>query len=93
MPRIKKDIQQLCRSYTDGAVKTLVGIMNAPKAPAASRVMAAQAIIDRGWGKAKQEIGVDGTITYAGIPIPVSERDPLDAPARPANGSDQETQH
>ena len=59
MPRIKKDVQALCRQHTEGAVKTLVGIMNQPKAPAAARVAAANSIIDRGWGKAMQPIGGD----------------------------------
>lgn len=63
MPRKYKDIVALSRSHTDAAVKTLVGIMNQPKAPAAARVSAANAILDRGWGKPSQAVvhtGKDG---------------------------------
>jgi len=42
-------------------VKTLAGIMNEPEAPAAARVAAANALLDRGWGKATQPIAGDET--------------------------------
>src|SRR5215472_8828418 len=40
----------------------LVGIMRQPKAPPAARVMAANALLDRGWGKAAQFVDVQGEI-------------------------------
>jgi len=36
--------------------------MRQPKAPAAARVQAAVALLDRGWGKAAQLVAVDGEI-------------------------------
>ena len=36
--------------------------MRQPKAPPAARVMAANALLDRGWGKAAQLMAVDGEI-------------------------------
>ena len=36
--------------------------MQQPKAPPAARVMAANALLDRGWGKAAQTVAVDGEI-------------------------------
>ena len=48
------EIRTLARSYTKAAINTLVGIMRQPKAPPAARVMAANALLDRGWGKPKQ---------------------------------------
>ena len=43
------------------AIRTLAGIMKQTKAPAAARVAAANALLDRGWGKAAQAItGEDG---------------------------------
>ena len=57
MPRKAKavtDIKSLARQHTDKAIASLAGIMNQPKAPAAARVAAAQALLDRGWGKALQ---------------------------------------
>ena len=46
----------------DGALNTLVSIMVEPKAPAAARIMAANALLDRGWGKAAQFVDVQGEI-------------------------------
>jgi hypothetical protein len=39
-----------------------VSIMVEPKAPAAARIMAANALLDRGWGKAAQLVAIDGEI-------------------------------
>ncbi len=61
MSRPTKDVMALSRAHTESAIKTLVGIMNEPSSPAASRVQAASALLDRGWGKAKQTIEADVT--------------------------------
>jgi len=50
------DIRSLARSHTEAAIRTLAGIMRQPKAPSAARVAAAQALLDRGWGKAAQSM-------------------------------------
>ncbi len=42
------------------AIKVLAGIMNQAKAPAAARTAAASAILDRAYGKPKQEIEHSG---------------------------------
>lgn len=47
-------IKSLARSHTASAVNTLVGIMEQAQAPAAARVAAATALLDRGWGKPTQ---------------------------------------
>ncbi|NIA67787.1 hypothetical protein HBA54_04215 [Pelagibius litoralis] len=61
MAKAKTDIRSLARTHTEAAVKTLVGIMNQPKAQPAARVAAANALLDRGWGKAAQPLtGEDG---------------------------------
>lgn len=54
MAKAKADIRSLARSHTESAIKTLAGIMNEPRAPAAARVSAAEALLSRGWGKATQ---------------------------------------
>jgi hypothetical protein len=42
-------------------VNVLAGIARSPKAPASARVVAALGLIDRGWGKAPQQLtGEDG---------------------------------
>jgi hypothetical protein len=44
------------RSYTDTAIKTLAGIMMEPSAPARARIAAAAILLDRGWGKPKENV-------------------------------------
>ncbi len=61
MAKTSTELGSLARSHTESAVNTLAGIMNEPTSPAASRVQAASALLDRGWGKAKQTIEADVT--------------------------------
>ncbi len=56
MAKASTDIRSLARSHTETAVNTLAGIMREKGAPHAARVSAAQALLDRGWGKAVQAI-------------------------------------
>jgi hypothetical protein len=51
------------------AVKTLAAIMNEPHAPYAARVAAAEALLDRGWGKPRQSHEAEITHRYV-IEIP-----------------------
>ena len=55
-----RDLQELCKGHTEEAVKTLVVAMRF-KGP--QQVPAAIAILDRGWGKPKQTIEADGSIS------------------------------
>jgi hypothetical protein len=67
------EIRSLARSHSRTAVNVLVGIMRSKDATAAACVSAANAILDRGWGKATQplESGDDGALE----PIPRIELD------------------
>ena len=56
MAKAITEIRSLARSYTRTAIKVLAGIMSSKDATAAARVSAANAILDRGWGKAIQAI-------------------------------------
>jgi hypothetical protein len=56
MPKSLTEIRSIARSHTRTAVNVLVGIMRSKDATAAARVTAANAILDRGWGKATQTI-------------------------------------
>jgi hypothetical protein len=56
------EIRSLARKYTHKALNTLVSIMVEPKAPAAARIMAANSLMDRGWGKAAQLVAVEGKV-------------------------------
>ena len=54
-------MRELCQTHTQEAIDTLLKIMRDVKAPKAARVKAAEAILDRGWGKPAQAItGEDG---------------------------------
>jgi hypothetical protein len=47
--------------HTDLALKVLAGVAASAKAPQAARVSAAAILLDRGWGKAPQQlVGEDG---------------------------------
>jgi hypothetical protein len=55
------EIKALAKKHSRAAIKVLAGIMNQADGPATARVSAAQALLDRGWGKAAQPIaGEDG---------------------------------
>ena len=56
MSKAPADLRSLARSHTETAVRVLAGIAHSTKAPAAARVSAACALLDRGWGKAAQPI-------------------------------------
>lgn len=74
----KVDIGKVCRVYSLRAVETLLDVMEDPEQPGATRVAAANSILDRAHGKAKQtteHTGLDGgdiqtklTIEFVGQP-------------------------
>ena len=57
MARTITEIRSLARSHTRTALHVLVGVMRSKDATAAAKVSAANAILDRGWGKATQPVG------------------------------------
>ncbi|WP_339031745.1 hypothetical protein WHZ78_24115 [Bradyrhizobium symbiodeficiens] len=54
--RTLTEIRSLARGHTRTALRVLVGIMRSDEATPAVRLSAANAILDRGWGKAAQPI-------------------------------------
>jgi len=62
--RTLTEIRSVARSHTRTAINVLVGIMRSDDATPAARVSAANAILDRGWGKVAQPIenGEDGVL-------------------------------
>ena len=64
MPRALTSIRSLARSHTRTAINVLAKIMRCEDATPAARVSAANALLDRGWGKATQplESGNDGAL-------------------------------
>lgn len=59
MAKSPTDIRSLARSYTTMAIQTLAGIAQNGEQESA-RVRAAEALLDRGWGKPTQPVDGDG---------------------------------
>lgn len=59
MPKAQADIRSFARTHTKKAIQALAGIGFNTKAPAAARVSALSAILDRGWGKPTQPVAGD----------------------------------
>lgn len=57
MAKAPADIRSLARVHTEMCVRTLVAIAKQKGAPAAARTMAANSLLDRGWGKPHQTVG------------------------------------
>lgn len=64
-PKIVGNVQALARAHTAEAVATLVEIMRDQDAPAAARAASANAILDRGWGRAPVSVTVDNGVIEA----------------------------
>lgn len=56
-PKEVGHVRDLARKHTDAAIATLIEIGSDAAAPPAARVAAAQALLDRAWGKPSQAIG------------------------------------
>ena len=96
MPRGPKeivDIRSMARSHTEMSIGVLAKVAASPKANESARVAAANSLLDRGWGKAPQQlVGEDGgdikivirqiieTATQSDDPL-VIEHDDGDPPA------------
>jgi hypothetical protein len=55
-PKVLGDVQELARQQSPHAIDTLAEIMSDEKSPPAARVAAANALLDRGYGKPTQPI-------------------------------------
>lgn len=57
------EVKSLARSHTRSSINALAQIVRDVAQPASSRVSAAGVLLERGWGKADQQIEVTGNIT------------------------------
>jgi hypothetical protein len=57
-----RSLADLCKAETPKAVQALIGVLDDAQAPHSAVVSAATAILDRGWGRPKQEIEHSGEI-------------------------------
>lgn len=61
-PKADKRLKELAREKTELALNTLIGIAENEKESASARVAAANAILDRGWGKPCQALEHSGEV-------------------------------
>ena len=84
------DVKEAASAYSADAVATLAEIMRTKSLPAAARVAAANALLDRAHGKPKQavdvEAAVNGVLTVSYVTRPAVEAD------QPSSPEDYETE-
>lgn len=61
-PREVGHVRELARQHTEEAIRTLVEIATDPSQPGRARVAAAEAILDRAWGRPPQALELDAEI-------------------------------
>jgi hypothetical protein len=54
-----KTLTDLARDHTAKAVEALVKVIDSSEASDAAKVSAATAILDRGWGRPRQDLGIE----------------------------------
>ena len=55
-PKALKDVEEAARAHSEEAIVALAAICKNKDAPEAARVAAANALLDRAWGKPRQTI-------------------------------------
>lgn len=75
----RQTLSEKAREHTDDALQTLVEVCKDKKAPPAARVQAANALIDRGYGKPPQAVEIGGIggddLTVTNLNMDVSAED------------------
>lgn len=61
--KLTADVKEAAQAFTNDAIETLASIMRAEEQPAAARVAAANALLDRGHGKPQQSVQMDATVS------------------------------
>src|ERR1044072_5042431 len=69
-PKVLAEVKELARAHTGDAIETLVSIMTNPKSAPAARVSAANALLDRGYGKPPQHVTGENANFVAWLPRP-----------------------
>ena len=65
--KIVADVKAAAREHTQDALDTLKAVMSDAKAPPAARVSAATAMLDRGWGRAKETVDANVGVTLEAL--------------------------
>jgi hypothetical protein len=69
-PKGHGDLRELARTHTGDAIATLVKVMKDDNAPPSARVSAAEALLDRGWGRPVMQIAAVVETKDMDIPLP-----------------------
>ena len=75
MAKRQAEIRSLARSHTRTAIKVLAGVMSSAKCPPAARVAAANALLDRGWGKPVAALEISNSASLLDCFEALAERD------------------
>jgi hypothetical protein len=62
-------VSQLARQHTADAIACLAEIVNGKANEPRDRINAANALLDRGWGKPKESMELDAKVEGAGVPV------------------------
>lgn len=66
--RAKRELAEVAKGHAEAALRVLVSIAENGEAPAAARVTAATAILDRGYGRPRQSVEVEADVTMTSMP-------------------------
>jgi hypothetical protein len=58
-PRVVGEVRELARQHGPAAIEALATIMDDPESAPAAKIAAATVLLDRGYGKPRQDVGVD----------------------------------
>lgn len=64
-----ESLAELARAHTADCVKVLHELMMAVQNEPKDRIVAAVALLDRGWGKPKESVEVDAKVEGSGLPV------------------------
>jgi hypothetical protein len=81
-----RSLTDFAREHTEAAVNALIAVFSSDDEPAAARVSAATAILDRGWGRPKQEFEAGENLVSALADIIAERRAAVAALNEPSNG-------
>ena len=59
----KRDLATMAKDHAEEALAVLVSVAQNPRAASAARVSAATAILDRGYGRPRQAVELEGGLT------------------------------
>ncbi len=62
------ELRAAARAHTELAITTLATVAGSKTAPAAARVTAAEALLNRGWGRPAQPVDINDSRPLAGVP-------------------------